>query len=301
MIMPNFVIFGAAKAGTTSLYKYLEQHPDVYMSSFKEPGFFAFEGEKPIFNGPGAQKWVDRWIVTDLKSYQALFATYSGEKAVGEASPYYLYYGRSAERMRKYVPNIKLIAILRDPVERAFSNYVWAVRDRAESITDFGDALAVEEQRIKDNWSIKWHYKNQGFYYRQLKYYFEVFKKEQFKIYLYENFVVNPIEIMQDIFRFLEVDDKFVTDMSNKHNTSRIPHNRAWHHFLEKPNTIKAIVKPFLPFKFRQNLKQYAQEKNLFKPKLDPEIRKHLLAEYREDILNLQDLIEQDLSKWLES
>ncbi len=91
MIMPNFILFGAAKAGTTSVYKYLEQHPDIFMSSFKEPGFFAFEGEKPVLNGPGAQKWVDRWVVTDLEAYQQLFSEYNGQKAIGEASPYYIY------------------------------------------------------------------------------------------------------------------------------------------------------------------------------------------------------------------
>ncbi|MGK7947666.1 MAG: sulfotransferase [Xenococcaceae cyanobacterium] len=297
--MPNFLVFGAAKSGTTSIYKYLEQHPDVFMSSFKEPGFFAFEGETPTLNGPGAQKWVDKWVVTDLESYQKLFTDYNGEKAIGEASPYYIYYPKSAATIYKHVPNIKLIAILRNPVDRAFSNYVWAVRDRAESITDFQDALAAEENRIKENWGPKWHYKNQGFYYRQLKPYYELFKKEQIKIYLYENFVKQPVAVMQDIFDFLEIDDSFVPDMSRKHNTSRIPKNKFWHQFLDKPNPFKSIIKPLLPLDFRQNLKQNAKEKNLFKPTITSGIRQQLIAEYREDISKLQDLIGQDLSKWL--
>lgn len=299
MVMPNFLVFGAAKSGTTSIYKYLEQHPDVFMSSFKEPGFFAFEGEKPTLNGPGAQKWVDKWVVTDLESYQKLFTDYNGEKAIGEASPYYIYYPKSAATIHKHVPNIKLIAILRNPVDRAFSNYVWAVRDRAESITNFQDALAAEENRIQENWGPKWHYKNQGFYYRQLKPYYELFKREQIKIYLYENFVKQPVAVMQDIFDFLEIDDSFVPNMSRKHNKSRIPKNKFWHQFLDKPNPFKSIIKPLLPLDFRQNLKQNAKEKNLFKPTITPEIRQQLIAEYREDISKLQDLIGQDLSKWL--
>lgn len=299
MIMPNFLIFGAAKAGTTSIYRYLEQHPDILMSSFKEPGFFAFEGEKPILNGPGAQKWVDRWVVTNLEAYQKLFEGYSGEKAIGEASPYYLYYEKTPERIQKHVPDMKLIAILRNPVERAFSNYVWAFRDRAESLTDFAEALKVESERIQDNWGPKWHYKNQGFYYRQLKPYFDRFEADKLKIYLYEDFASNPIALMQDIFQFLEIDSTFVPNMSRKHNTSRIPRSKAWHQFLNQPNLVKTTFKHFLPLNFRQRLKSDAVEKNLFKPSLSPEIRQQLVEDYREDILKLQELLQRDLSKWL--
>jgi hypothetical protein len=300
MIMPNFILFGAAKAGTTSVYKYLEQHPDVFMSSFKEPGFFAFEGEKPQLNGPGAQKWVDRWVVTELAAYQQLFAEYNGQKAIGEASPYYIYYyQKTPQRIHHYLPDVKLIAVLRNPVERAFSNYVWAVRDRAESLTDFKDALAAETTRIKDNWGPKWRYKDQGFYYQQLQPYYQTFKPEQIKICLYEDFVANPIAIMQDIFAFLAIDSSFTPDMSKKHNTSKIPRNQIWHQFLVKPHPIKSVIKPFLPPQFRQNLKENAREKNLFKPTLDDKIRDRLKAEYREDILQLQDLIDRDLSLWL--
>lgn len=299
MVMPNFLVFGAAKSGTTSIYKYLEQHPDVFMSSFKEPGFFAFEGETPTLNGPGAQKWVDKWVVTDLESYQKLFANYQGEKAIGEASPYYIYYQKTAATIHQHVPEMKLIAILRNPVDRAFSNYVWAVRDRAENLTDFQDALAAEDDRIKENWGPKWHYKNQGFYYRQLKPYYELFALEQIKIYLYENFVAEPVAVMQDIFQFLGIDHDFTPDMSRKHNTSLIPRNKSWHQFLDKPNPIKSIIKPLLPLKFRQNLKQDAKEKNLFKPSLSPQLRQQLMTEYREDILKLQELTQQDFSNWL--
>ena len=300
MIMPNFILFGAAKAGTTSVYKYLEQHPDVFMSSFKEPGFFTFEGEKPKLNGPGAQKWVDRWVVTDLAAYQRLFDEYKGQTAIGEASPYYIYYyEKTPQRIYHYLPDVRLIAVLRNPVERAFSNYVWAVRDRAESLTNFNDALAAEAARIQDNWGPKWRYKDQGFYYQQLKPYYEIFQPEQIKICLYEDFVANPVVIMQDIFAFLRIDPNFIPDMSKKHNTSKIPRNKIWHQFLVKSNPIKSAIKPFLPLEFRQNLKKKAQEKNLFKPTLDSEISDRLTAEYRPDILQLQDLIGRDLSLWL--
>jgi Sulfotransferase family len=300
MIMPNFLVFGAAKSGTTSVYKYLQQHPDILMSSFKEPGFFAFEGEHPILNGPGAQKWVDRWVVSDLAAYQELFANYQGEKAIGDASPYYIYYEKTPHTIKKYAPEMKLIAILREPVDRAFSNYVWALRDRAESLTDFAEALAVEESRIKDNWGPKWHYKNQGFYYQQLKPYYDMFPREQIKIYLYDDLVGDSVKVMQDIFTFLEVDANFQPNMSKRHNTSKLTRNQAWQKFLDKPNIFKSAIKPFLSEKFRQNIKQNAKEKNSYKPKLDENLRQELKVEYRDNIVQLQDLIQQDLSLWLE-
>jgi hypothetical protein len=299
MVMPNFLVFGAAKAGTTSLYKYLEQHPDIYMSSFKEPGFFAFEGEKPTFNGPSAQKWFDRWVATDLESYQKYFEGYGGQKAIGEATPFYIYYPKAAVTIQKYLPDVKLIAILRDPVERAFSNYVWAFRDGVESCSNFAEALAAEETRIKENWSIKWHYLQQGFYFQQLQPYYERFEREQIRIYLYEDLTSDAVGLMQDIFRFLGIDDSFIPTFSKKHNRSLIPKNQTWHEFLSKPNPVKSLFKPFLPLNFRQRLRKQATEKNLFKPKLDPEIRQQLLPKYQEDILKLQDLIQRDLTKWL--
>jgi len=96
--LPNFFVIGAGKSGTTSLWRYLEQHPEVYMSPIKEPKFFAFEGGVPDFRGPKTP-----WAVTDLEAYRALFAGVSEEKALGEASAYYLYTEEAPERIRHHV------------------------------------------------------------------------------------------------------------------------------------------------------------------------------------------------------
>jgi len=300
MTLPNFLILGAAKAGTTSLYKYLEQHPDIYMSSFKEPGFFAFEGEQLNFQGPGTKTRINKWSVTDINTYQEMFAGVTTEKAIGEATPLYLYYPKACDRIKHYIPDAKLIVMLRDPVERAFSNYVWAVQPGAEPITNFTDALAAEPERINHNWGPRWHYKAQGFYYRQLKLYYENFTRQQIKIYLHEDFVANPVAVLQDIFKFLAIDNTFCPDMSKKHNTSQIPRNKTWHKFINQPNLIKSIIKPLLPVDLRQNIKKNAKNNNLYKPQLSPEVRQLLITEYQPDILQLQELIGRDLSKWLE-
>jgi len=297
--MPNFLILGAAKAGTTALYHYLQEHPEIYMSSWKEPGFFAFEGEQLDFCGPEDKNRINQWSVTTIDGYSAMFKDVSNEKAIGEATPLYLYFPKSCERIKHYIPEAKLIAILRNPVERAFSNYVWTISDGVESL-NFSQALQAEKRRINDNWGPRWRYKAQGFYYAQLKSYFETFDSRQIKIYLYEDFTSEPVALIQDLFRFLDIDDTFIPHMSRKYNVSGTPRNKALHEFLSKSNTIKSIFKPLLPLKFRRNIQANLRHKNLSQPKLEPAIRKQLLGEYREDILKLQNLIQRDLSTWLE-
>ena len=123
MTMPNFLIIGAMRAGTTSLYHYLKQHPQVYMSPVKEPRFFALEGEKPDPGRPTDERLMNHSI-TDIEAYRALFQAVSKETAIGEASPLYLYSPKAPERIRHYIPDAKLIAVLRDPVERAYSHFL---------------------------------------------------------------------------------------------------------------------------------------------------------------------------------
>ena len=112
--------------------------------------------------------------------------------------------------------------------------------------------------------------------------------------------MANPVAVLQDIFKFLAIDNVFCPDMSKKHNASQIPRNKTWHKFVNQPNIIKSIIKPFLPVHLRQNFKKTAKKNKLYKPQLSPEVRQLLLTEYQPDILQLQELIGRDLSKWLE-
>ena len=123
MIMPNFLIVGAAKAGTTALHEYLQQHPQIYMTPTKETNFLAFEGEVLNFHGPGDESLQD-FSITDLKTYQAEFQQVTNELAIGEACPSYLYLPKAAKRIKQYIPDTRLIAILRNPVERAYANFL---------------------------------------------------------------------------------------------------------------------------------------------------------------------------------
>src|ERR1051325_6146140 len=142
MTMPNFLVIGAVKSGTTALHRYLKQHPDIFMSTPKELRFFPFEDRPPDFRGPGDAEDM-KPAVKSIGDYRARFAEGARHPARGESSPLYLYYPRSAERLRHHIPDAKLIAILRHPADRAYSQYLMKVRDGHERL-DFAAALDAE-------------------------------------------------------------------------------------------------------------------------------------------------------------
>ncbi len=295
MIMPNFLIVGAAKAGTTALYTYLKQHPQVYTTPQKETSFFAFEGEPIDFQGPGDNE-VAEYPITDLATYQQQFQGVNGEQAIGEACPVYLYHPQAARRIHHYLPNVRLIAILRNPIDRAYTNYLHLIREGRETETDFMSALQAEPQRIKDNWMWFWYYTKVGYYAEQLQRYYQLFDRSQIQVYLYEDLQRDASGLLQNIFRFLEVDDRFVPDFTIRPNKSGIPKNKLLHQLLTTPNPLKAAVKPLIPPVMRQKI----QHQNLAKPTISLKVRQELTKLFRDDILTCQDLIERDLSAWLE-
>ena len=296
-MMPNFIILGAAKSGTTALYHYLKQHPQIYLSPVKETEFFAFEGEELNFQGP---KDMPRLSITTLEDYQAQFDGVERETAIGEASPVYLYSSKASARIKHYLPDAKLIVILRNPVERAYSQFLMLVRDNREPLRDFMQAVDEEETRITQNWAWGWHYVRVGLYYQQLKRYFENYQQKQIKVYLYEELKSNPDKVLKDIFDFLEVDVTFIPNTSVKHNVSGIPQNQLIHSWLYEKNLIKKVIKPFLPEKLRKEIFiKLKKKQKLHKPELTREIRQQLLPFFQEDILKLQELIGKDLSSWL--
>jgi hypothetical protein len=264
MVMPNFLIIGAAKAGTTSLYEYLKQHPQIWMSPVKETNFFALEGEILDFRGPEDHNYINKFSITKIEDYLNLFQGVENQVAIGEASPLYLYHPTAPKRIQHYIPDVKLIVILRNPVDRAYSSFLHLVRDGREPLRIFAQALREEDVRIRSSWEHIWHYKQMGFYYDQLNRYFNRFEKQQIRVYLFEDFITNTSCTLKSIFQFLGVNDSFIPNMSIRHNVS-IP---------KKQNSIELL--------------------------LEIEVRKRLIEVYREDILKLQELLQRELSKWLE-
>ena len=298
-MMPDFIIIGAAKAGTTALYESLRQHPQIGMSHVKEPNFFALENQKLNYKSGTTSPGYLEECVTDIDTYRRQFKKSREDMILGEASPLYLYAPEASERIKFYMPEAKIIAILRDPVERAYSNYLHHIREGLEPIASFEDALNAEEKRRQENWWWGFSYVQAGLYYTQIKRYYEKFPSRNLKIVLYDDFLKKPAELVQEIFRFLEVDQSFISDTAQRYNVTGIPQNRNVWNFITKTHPIKEPFKKLLPSETRKRLNQTIRSKILQKPKLPLEVRAQLIEVFSQEILNLQDLLQRDLSHWL--
>jgi hypothetical protein len=304
--MPNFFIVGAQKAGTTSLYHYLNQHPQVYMSPIKEPFFFDHELDSKgevVRREFGGHRQPPRF--TNIEEYSTLFEGARGEKAIGEATPLYIYAPGTAERIARYVPGAKSIALLRNPADRAYSAFLYAVRMGVEPLTDFAQALREEPLRMRNGWHYVFHYRSRGLYYQQLKCYYEVLGRERLGVWLYEDMREEPASVAQSVFRFLEVDDIFAPDTSSRYNPAGVPASGSARVAMRATNravwVLRKVLAPtssMLPLAFE--MRRVVQSRVLTEPPpIDPELRGELVEGYKEDILRVQELIGRDLSMWL--
>lgn len=272
--LPNFFIAGAPKSCTTSLYRYLDQHPEIYMSPMKEPTYFASEIRSEYFSDqlrPRAEQSRDQLRayldgpmrekrfggpVTEWSDYLKLFRDAGERKAIGEASVCYLWSQSAAANIRRSIPDARIILVLRNPVEMAFSMYWHTVRSLGTRHT-FRAAIEMGLQQRGGRIDF-WHpFLDMGLYAGQVKRYLETFPEERVRIYWYPDYQAEPARMLADIFRFLDVDPAFSPDMSTR--------------YLEA-GALEAM---------------------------HPADRASLIDFYRDDIGKLADLLGRDLSSWL--
>ena len=298
MTMPNFLIIGAAKAGTTSLYRYLRQHPQVCMSEVKEARFFAFHHEEERFRGPRSD-WLSKGSVTSLEAYRALFKPRPGQVAIGEASPLYLYSARACALMRQLVPSVKIIAVLRQPADRAFSHFLDNRRSLVEPISSFEKALDAESQRMSERWGAPWYYRDRGYYHRQLGIYFDAFPRDQIGVWLQDDLRADTSRVSREIQAFLGI-ELVETDAIRRHNVSQTPRGLGLGRLLSRGSAARRLGKRLVPGRFRSPLRGLADRTAYTRPVLQRSLRRELTEGYRTDIEALQSLINRDLSHWLE-
>ncbi|MDJ0744230.1 MAG: sulfotransferase [Xenococcaceae cyanobacterium MO_167.B27] len=295
MKLPTFLIVGVQKAGTTSIYNYLQEHPQVYMSSVKETNFLERDWEQLLAENSSLKN-----RIATFDDYCQLFAGVKDEIAIGEASPNYIFhYESSADRIQKYTPDAQLIVVLRNPVERAYSDYLMHLRDAIS-----GQVKSLGEQI--EHSSHKSFILRKGFYYTPLKYYIDFFGQEKIKVFLYDDLCSNAQEFMAEMYEYIGVDKNFVANVNKKTQQAKIPKNQSINNLLQSKNPVRNLVanalKTVMPLDARQKLRSRlinfnSQNKN--QVPLSPEERQKLIELYREDILKLQDLIDKDLSSWL--
>jgi hypothetical protein len=308
MKYPNFLIIGAGKSGTTSVYQAIKQHPDVFMSAVKEPNFFALEGQEKTTGydkeDPDGFNFYP-WAVTNLEDYHKLFATVEKQKAIGESSTMYQYMPKAPQNIKKHIPEAKLIAIFRNPADRLYSRYLHLVRENRAPTPNFEDCF--ERGNL---WWQKNDLVQEGFYYTHMKRYFELFDPSQIKVMLYEDLRKEPIEFMQELFDFIGVDDAFVPDMSVQYNVSGKIKNKYVDMLVGQQSLIRRGLEKISP-KLIQNVREShrmqkivttLRKKNLERVPLSNEVRKRLIEEiYKDEIVSFGNLIQRDLSHWLSS
>lgn len=304
-LIPDFLIIGAGKCGTTSLYMYLKQHPDIFIPKIKEPNFYGYENKAPENFGEGlADRQHFMQSVTRFQDYIALFEDADPGQLKGEMSNTYMYHEQAPERIKHYNPDMKLIAILRQPAGRLYSRYLHLARENRLPTPDFSDSLDRNTIWWKRNDLIR-----EGFYYRNLKPFYELFPRENIKIYLYEDLNDNAPHVLKDIFQFLNVDPGFQPDLTTRFNKSGFIKNKFLNRIYGQKGLISSGFKALFPPGIVEKLKRnsYIQKtvnnlrgKNLEKPKADPRVLNALTQEvYANDIKQLQQLIGKDLSHWL--
>lgn len=312
MIGPSFLIIGAMKAGTTALSSLLEQHPQIFVSPVKEPNFYAYYGGRPkcehppglpypswIVNTPHAarramERRVDAATFTTVRAYETLWQN-AIEPQTGEASVRYLYLPQCPELIARLNPDVKLIVILRDPVERAYSHYLMARRMSREPIASFAQAIEAEAARLAQNYDPFWHYFSFGKYFEQLTRYFRFFEKSKILILFSDDMKENLSTEYARVLRFLGVDDSFRSGAKREYGVGGVPRSKLLYRMSTRPSFIKEWFKRIVPAQYHVRIMKRLV---LYKPELEHDHRQQLRRRYSSGVASLEGLIEIDLSHW---
>jgi len=309
---PNFFLVGAPKAGTTSLYHYMDQHPDVYMSPLKEPFYFSQEMRPENFVEEvqpeirkmvrSTRRYLDRGAqdlrfagyVTEWEDYCRLFARAREEKAIGEATVLYLWSKTAAERIAARIPEAKILIILRNPAERAFSQYLQNISEDMVRWSFREHLQAAFARSGEEKFSMIYPFLELGLYADQVQRYQQHFPAAQIRIWLYES-TMSP-GFLKEVWEFLGVDSEFEADTSKRYMEPKI--RKTGVRTGLRRSGIWRGIRHALPSTIRLSLRKlaYRQRDAIQMERAEREL---LIEYYREDVRKLEKLIDRDLSAWL--
>jgi hypothetical protein len=285
-LWPNFFIVGAMKAGTTSLYYYLNAVRGIYMSPNKEPHYFAAED---IPHG-------SKIVIRDKKKYLSLFANAKDEVAIGEASTNYLYSRNSPRRIHEVIPGAKIIIILRDPIQRAFSHYLFNVRNKHLGIhkMSFFEAVKGDYGSKEKGIGVSLLYVEKGLYCEQVRRYFDLFGRKQVKVLIFEEFIKNRYEKIKGVLEFLNVNANPPANINETYDEFFIPNNAISHSIVASAKVQK--LASFLPeSRLKMILRMSLLGSSLPKPEISEDAKIFLGDIFRDDVRNLESLLGRSL------
>jgi hypothetical protein len=300
MALPDFFVLGAPKAGTTALHAALAGHPDLFLSPVKEPKFFLCDGPPPTKGGPGDahsyREWI--WKRTD---YERLFDPAPVGALRGESTPLYLADFEAHRRIRDAVPHARLIVILRDPVDRAYSNWAHLWADGLEPISDFVEACAEEPRRIEAGWAPFWRYLGTGLYGRQLEHLWTLFPREQIHLIRYQSLVQEPKATLDAICRFLGVREDLLTEappMNLGGYVAPTLYTRTLQTIFRESASLGRFFPPQVWRKASLPLQWLIQRTPQHRPELAESERGKLVDYFADDIPIVERATGWDLSEW---
>jgi hypothetical protein len=300
--LPDFLIIGAPKAGTTALHAALAAHPGLFMTAIKEPKFFLSDGPPPDRGGPG-DALTYREHVWRRADYEALFDAAPAGVPRGESTPLYLYDRAAIDRIRALIPGARLIVILRDPVERAHSNWTHLWSAGLEPVGDFLSACAQEDRRVAAGWASFWHYTRVGRYGEQLEHLFEVFPREQVLVFRYRDLVDRPAATLDRICAFLGVETGVLTEIPRQNVTAH-PEPTLTHRALSALARAGDAAGRVLPAAaaaaVTRRLEGFLQRGGRERQPLSWEQRQAILPTFADDIRRLERVLGEDFGDWLE-
>ena len=303
MALPDFLVAGVPKAGTTALHAALSRHPGLYMSPVKEPKFFLADGPPPDRGGPG-DALTYREHIWQRDQYERLFDDAAPGTKTGESTPLYLHDPDAMRRIRKLIPDAKIIAVIRDPIERAHSNWTHLWSAGLEPESDFLRACAEEDRRIAQGWASFWRYTSLGMYGRQLQHAFGLFGRDQVLVLRYRALVDEPAGTLDRICRFLGVADGVLTEIPRENVTAhpeRTPAHRAASLAMRAGGSLGQRLPGAAATAVTtatHHLEWFLQRGSRERQPLSWEQRQALLPTFTDDIRLLEELLGEDFGDW---
>jgi hypothetical protein len=292
LMLPTFIVIGAAKSGTTSLFWYLNEHPEVFMTPMKETNFFAYgvdERGQLLYGDPE----VHRFPIRTLADYEAQFSDAGAARAIGEASPIYLECPQAADRIRRVIPAVRIICSIRHPVDRAYSDYQMYLRHRGRRLEPARDLTRdAAWARPGSRWLAI------GRYHEHLSRYYDAFPANQIKVLVFDDLRKNALSVAQSVYRFVGVDPEFVPDLSTPHATGGMPSSQLLENALTN-RTIASVAKRWLPVGVAHWVRRMRARNMQQAPSLPAELRRELTLPLREEIHKTAELIGRNLDHWL--
>ena len=301
MSMPDFLVIGAPKAGTTALHAALARHPGLFMSPVKEPKFFLSDGPPPTKGGPG-DALTYREHIWRRADYEALFDAAPPGALRGESTPLYLYDRAALRRIRATLPDARLIAVVRDPVERAHSNWTHLWSAGLEPVGDFVRACGEEGRRIAAGWASFWHYTGLGRYGEQLQYLFTLFPREQVLVLRYRRLVDEPAQTLDQICAFLSVEPGVLTEIPRQNVTSH-PEPTLGHRVVSAAqragNAVGTLIPGLTAATLTGPLEGFLQRHSRERQPLSWDQRQQLIPRFQADIRLLEDVLGESFRDWI--